>query len=464
MRRTGLLLMALTFGLAALALWGAKGDAGQLKNSRREPANNGWVQVKLAGTPMEIGYQHGYLLAKEIIDNRAAIRLELTHESRDWKFYRTTAETILWPRVDAEYQEEMRGIVAGVKARGESIDLWDVVVMNAFLELPYYVNLLKKQAGEPPKPVAERCSAFVATGSYTKDGGVVLGHNNWTSYLTATRWNIVFDITPAKGSRMLMDGMPGLIHSGDDFGVTSAGLLITETTISGFQGFDVTGVPEFARARKAMQYAASIDDFARLMQEGNNGGYANNWLVADRKTGEIASLELGLKNVKLQRTKDGFFVGANFPVDPVLAKEETTFDLADSGLSPNARRARWGQLMSHYKGQITLGMGQRFLGDHLDSVTGKEDANERTLCGHNDLSPRGLKGWVPAYSPAGTAQAKVSDGKMAERMMFSASLGHSCGIGFRAKEHLKAHPEFGYQRDLLRDMPSQPWTEFEVLQ
>ncbi len=49
------------------------------------------------------------------------------------------------------------------------------------------------------------------------------------------------------------------------------------------------------------------------MKDGNNGGYANNWLLADRKTKEIASLELGLKNVTLQRTMDGYFVGCEFP-------------------------------------------------------------------------------------------------------------------------------------------------------
>ena len=69
--------------------------------------------------------------------------------------------------------------------------------------------------------------------------------------------------------------------------------MITETTISQFHGFDPNGVPEFVRARKAMQYSNSIDDFARIMKDGNNGGYANDWLIADRNTGEIASLELG---------------------------------------------------------------------------------------------------------------------------------------------------------------------------
>lgn len=78
--------------------------------------------------------------------------------------------------------------------------------------------------------VPERCSAFIATGDYTKDGKIVMAHNAWTSYLDGQRWNIVFDIVPEKGNRIFMDGLPGVIHSGDDFGINSAGMMITETT------------------------------------------------------------------------------------------------------------------------------------------------------------------------------------------------------------------------------------------
>ncbi len=109
----------------------------------------------------------------------------------------------------------------------------------------------------------------------------MIAHNNWSEYKEGSRWNIIFDIAPAQGHRILMDGMPGLIHSGDDFGVNSAGIAITETTIGYFSGFDPKGIPEFVRARKAMQYSSSIDDYARIMKDGNNGGYANTWLVAD---------------------------------------------------------------------------------------------------------------------------------------------------------------------------------------
>ena len=342
------------------------------------------------------------------------------------------------------------------------MDVWDIVAMNAWLELPYYDKFLSK--GTPASTGAagpgDHCSAFVATGSYTKDGRVVIGHNNWTSYSSGERWNIVFDILPAKGSRIMMDGAAGLIHSGDDFGVNQAGILITETTISGFSGFDPNAVPEFVRARKAMQYAASIDDFARIMKDGNNGGYANTWLVADRKTNEIASLELGLKNVTLLRTKDGFYVGSNFPSDPKLVKEETDFDVNDKGKSENARHARWLALMDQNRGKIDVAAGQKFLGDHFDSYEGKTDASERTLCGHIEVSPRGMGTWQAPYAPAGAVQNKVTDAAGAEKMSLTAALGHSCGISYKSTEHLAKHPEFAWMKDILRDMPARGWARF----
>ena len=93
-----------------------------------------------------------------------------------------------------------------------------------------------------------------------------------------------------------MDGYPGVIASDDDFGINSAGMMITETTITGFSLFDPNGIPEFVRARKAMQYANSIDDYVRIMLDGNNGGYANDWLLADNKTRRNRALRAGAED------------------------------------------------------------------------------------------------------------------------------------------------------------------------
>ena len=291
-----------------------------------------------------------------------------------------------------------------------------------------------------------------------------MAHNNWTSYMTGERWRIIFDIQPTHGHRILMDGFPGVIASDDDFGINSDGLMVTETTITQFEGWDPNGKPEFMRARKALQYAASIDDYTRIMLDGNNGGYANDWLIGDRKTGEIAQLELGLKAYKLWRTKDGVFAGSNWARDPKVLKLDTPhFDPNDMQTSPNARRARWDQLLNENKGKIDVALAQQMLGDHFDTYEKKTDANERTLCGHVDANERGVSiwSWGPYY-PGGAVQGKATDSTMTKDMQFVARMGHPCGADFSAKPFLAAHPEFAWQQPYLQDMKAGPWTFFSA--
>jgi len=464
MRRTSVFFaVALFLGLGFTLVSSDPKHDPRLSRASRMPERNGWIPVHLEGSPAEIGYQHGFLLASEIADDFKDISAEMTHdEKKDWGFFRRVAQDVLWPHVEQQYRDELNGIVEGQKARGGKLDIWDVVAMNAWLELPYYDKWYNNAHPGQPAGVGpgDHCSAFVATGSYTKDGRIVIGHNNWTSYSSGERWNIIFDIVPAKGHRILMDGQAGLIHSGDDFGLNDAGIVITETTISGFDDFNPEGIPEFVRARKAMQYAESVEDFARIMKEGNNGGYANTWLVADRKNNEIGSLELGLKNVTFQHTTDGFYVGSNFPADPKLIREETDFDVNDKSRSENARHTRWLQLMQENKGKIDVATGERFLSDHFDTFANKTQASERTLCGHVDLSPRGMGTWQAPFAPAGAVQNKITDAAGAAKMSFIAALGHACGLNFKASDELAKHPEFGWMQDILHDMPARPWTRF----
>jgi len=466
--KTALLLVAppLLFVAISLASREPQTDP-RLKNASRRPEKSGWTFVHVEGTPAEVGFQHGYLLAREIAESFKVTQLELTHDNnKSWGFFRHAAQEMMWPHIEPEYRDELKGIAEGAAAHGVKVDVWDVVAMNASMEWSYYVHEYDKEHGiKSPASVTAppHCSAFIATGSYTKDGRVVIGHNNWTQYLDGERWTIIFDIVPTKGQHFIMDGYPGFIHSGDDFGINTSGMMITETTISNFYGWDPNGIPEFVRGRKALQYAASIDDFVGIMKDGNNGGYANNWLVADRKTNEIADLELGLKNVNVQRTKDGYFVGSNFPVNAKMTSEETDFPVKDLSYSSNARRVRWEQLMKENKGKIDVAAGERFLADHYDTYDKKEQPGERTLCGHIDLSPRGDMPWLPAYGIGGAVINKVTDSAMAEKLTLAAAAGHACGFHFKAAEHLRKHPEFNWQKEYLKDMNSYPWATFSAI-
>ena len=451
-----------------LAVSCSKRTEGPLRNSSRLE-KNGWIMVRLEGSPRDIGYQHGWHLAAEIDEAVRMFGFYLEKATnRSWSFYRESAERMFWPKLDQEYKDEIAAIAEGVNARlkKHACDPIDITAVNGWIELAwYYVPSLEEKIkpGAGDKKAPGYCSAFIATGNATADGKIVMGHNSWVEYIVGERWNVILDITPEQGHRIVMDALPGYIHSGDDFVINDAGILYTETTISQFKGFKEDGTPEFMRARKAAQYANSIDDFVRIMSEGNNGAYANDWLIGDLKTNEIAKLELGLKHRPVWKTKDGFFIGSNFAQDPTFIAEETTFDPKDETQSVLVRKKRWETLMRENTGKIDAEAAKAFEADHIDASTGAVAANGNVLCGHVDTDPKGVPefSWAPSF-PGGSVQGKVTTAALARNLAFWARMGHPCGQDFIASAYFEKHPEFQWQDAFLRDMTSHPWTLFEA--
>lgn len=460
-------LFCITLAVICYSCTSSKKSEDRLGKASRED-KNGWVYVHLEGSPGNIGYQHGYLLANEIDTNIRAMAYFLEHETKkDWQFYRQCAQNFLWGKLEKEYKDEINGIVAGLQAQKKNYDSLDITALNAMEELAYYYvpQLMdKEKPGSGNNKAPGNCSAFIATGSYTKDGKIVIGHNNWTSYLVGQHWNVIADIVPEKGYHMMMDCMPGFIHSGDDFVITSNGILITETTITQFKGFDTTGIPEFMRARKAAQYANSIDDVINIFTTGNNGGYANDWLIGDTKTNEVAKLELGLKISRVWRSKDTAIIGSNFASDPKLIAEETTFDVNDKTTSPNGRRLRMEQLLQvDLKGKLDAETGKQVEADHYDALQSKNANNKCVVCGHVDEDPKGCMEWDwPTYYPGGAVQGKVTTADLAKDMKFWAHMGHPCGQDFIGATFFQKHPEYNWQSKYLTNMIAYPWTLFEA--
>jgi hypothetical protein len=448
--------------------------------------HDGWIFAHVEGAPERIGFQHGWLLANEIDALLTDMKRVAPHESeKPWTFYRESAQRIFWPRVPDELRAEIRGIVAGARARGKVLDEWDIVGANAFLEIAwYYIPKLRQpiggagpvgasesgggvfpavRAASVRRKPAGMCSAFIATGSFTAGGRVVMAHNAWVSYWLGRRWNVILDVAPTSGHRFIMDALPGFVHSGDDFYLSDSGLMVTETTITEFRGFDPLAVPEFVRARRAIQSADSIDQWIEIMSRESNGAYANDWLIGDRRSGDIAQLENGLRNQPVWRKKDGYFVGANFASDPKLIAEETTYKVRAAS-SMEARRRRWEQLMAEHKGKIDVEMAKRFLADHYDVVTQKDQPGVHTLCGHGDLDAEARPEWdEQPFSPNGAVSSKVSDSDLASRLELWAAAGHACGIRFSSASFVAAHPEFAWQKPILGDLPAGPWALFAPL-
>jgi hypothetical protein len=382
----------------------------------------------------------------------------------EWSWVVERGAGLLTAKIDAENLAELDGMVEGLAAAGIRTSRAELVAYNAQIELFDYWwpgELKKLKEGPATVAVRESCSAFVATGSWTRGGGVVLGHNTHASYAVALP-NVVVDVAPEKGHRILMQTAPGWIHSGTDFFVTDAGLVGAETTMGGVHGFDPGGIPEFSRMRRAAQDADGIDAWVEIMKRGNNGGYANAWLLGDVNTGEIARLELSLKNAVLERTRDGYFAGSNVPASLRILRHETDLHEEDVRRSGVARGVRLKQLLSRARGSIDVEKAKRFEADHRDVWKGTDRPGSRGLCAHYEDDPDPASAWAAPRAPAGAIDAKVVDARMAKELSFAARWGSGCGRAFDAAAFLAAQPQFDWMAGILKSRPSRPWVVFRA--
>ncbi len=428
---------------------------------------NGWIRVHTEGGPYRLGYQNGYLLAAEVADLMPRIRHYVRHTWDDWAFFRQAAQDLYQPRIPEEYAEELAGVLAGLRAAGiEGIDLLDIIALNGYFDTSssYYYwrkaeDARRQGLRQPPMEEHGGCSALCATGSYTADGGVVVAHNTWVGYMVAD-WRVLIDVHPEHGHRFFMQSWPGTIHSGTDFYINDQGLVVTETTITGTVTMRPEGTPYFVRARSAIQRAGSIDQWMDEMRRDNNGGYANDWMIADARGGEIAVLEMATEHERVWRTTDGCFVGCNVAQDPQV-RTETRFDYDDPGNACNARHLRWSRLVEQRRGQIDAAVARAAMADHLDVRSGTDRPGRASLCGHVEMEEQGLPewDWGPSY-PGGAIDGLVTDRALAAKGQLWAHWGKPCDTPYRAAPHLDAHPAYAWQRPFARDLDPYPWTLF----
>jgi hypothetical protein len=406
----------------------------------------GWLYVHIEGAPYERGYQHGYLLAREIEQyiDRGASQLDAKSKVTAWNNGRTVANALFLRGFDKEILTEMKGIAegaaaAGAKVNGRTIDLVDVVTLNTITELGELrsampmtpsglegLNLMKPRydASKTDVPVTARCSAFAATGKATRDGKMVIAHVTMWPLTLAEQTNIMLDVVPTEGHRLLMQSYPGGIQSGTDWYQNDVGVVLTETTIRQ-SPFNMEGTPVAYRARKAIQYGDSVAKVVELLSTRNNGLYTNEWIVGDSRTNEIAMLELGTYKTKLYSSAknewfggtEGFYWGCNnakdlnvrleYAPDPHGAPEDLPF-------VPASRDIKWQEMYQTYKGKIDEGFAALAFrtaplvsSSTMDAKIATSDMGKRMMMWALFGKPN-QREWVP--SPMQKEQFAANDG------------------------------------------------------
>ena len=257
----------------------------------------------------------------------------------------------------------------------------DVVTLNTITELGELngampmtpsglegLNLMKPRydASKTDVPITARCSAFAATGKATRDGKMVIGHLTMWPLTLAEQTNIMLDIVPTEGHRMLMQSYPGGIQSGTDWYQNDVGVVLTETTIRQ-SPFNREGTPVAYRARRAIQYGDSVAKVVELLSTKNNGLYTNEWIVGDARgpTGSRCwssgtyktKLYSSAKNEWFGGT-EGFYWGCNNAKDLNVRLEyvpDPHGEPEDLPFVPGSRDIKWQQMYQSYKGKIDEG-------------------------------------------------------------------------------------------------------------
>lgn len=414
----------------------------------------GWISLHIYGEPFERGYAHGRLLYKEIRKNKKRFHYNVVHILKiTMSQYLDQCNREILPKIQKkfpEFYEEIRGISAGCKSRGVSFSTAELVGWNSIESLHFSHNA-------EPDSLQDKCSAFIATGDATEKGDIVMAHNTHSPFIVAQSFCVVMYVTPQEGMPFVMQTAAGFIASTTDWFLCSSGIIGCETTISSMNYRPSFGIPYFCRIRQAMQYGKTLDDYVRIMKKDNAGDYACSWQFGDIHTGEIMLLELGLREHSVQRTKNGVFYGMNSAMDITLRSKETD-DIThyDMETSSGARNARWKQLLYEtYYGKINIDNARLMISDHYDVTRNKIHKGSLTLCKHLETEPHSLKG---PYFPAGCTDGKVVDSQLAKEMRFYGRFGSSCGRVFRAKEHIRQHPEYNYMKSILEDFPRTEWT------
>ena len=326
---------------------------------------------------------------------------------------------------------------------------------------------------------ADRCSAFMAVGDkYVAGGGIICAHITFDNFVMGQFDNIILFMDTSVASttekpsyNILMQTFPGSIFSSTDFFVTSAKMMVTETTIGGFNAFELHA-PSCVRCRKAMQYSGTLDEYVKNLRENNSGDYANTWYVGhtlskDSKGNqrpEIMRIELGLKYVHVEKKTNGYFIGFNACYDPRIRNLECKNDgFFDIRRHSGARRVTLDMKIKEYTEgikRISATEAQLIISSHWDIYLEKDNPCSRTICSHYDLDKReyiSQESRPKPYQPRGSVDGKICSSDLCNKMQFLARWGNACGIDFKKDDFCTLHKQWEYQRAYLEDRLRKPW-------
>ena len=211
--------------------------------------------LQVWGTPSERGYAHGYMLAEDIVE---LVDIFSTDEAvmggrRDYEAIVESVSTLM--KIAPEYQEELRGMLAGIENR-----FGGQVHLRGLVRALVYEDLVTLNCISDLSPTFG--SAFAAWDSLTKNGGTVVGCAlDWHAIPGVAESQIVLvQRPPADGpglgwASVVWPGSIGCVN-----GMNAHGVTVTMLDVDlGHPDRDSGFVPRGLMVRKAIELRCERD-------------------------------------------------------------------------------------------------------------------------------------------------------------------------------------------------------------
>jgi len=246
----------------------------------------------MEGTPREMGFQHGRLLAKKIhhIAKEGYMARTLWQQGYT-REYVTAQSDRMEKHFAPEHIEEMKGIVEGLHAAGiDDITYEDIRLGVTSSELQHY---------GPDSPPA--CSNFACWGKWTTGGRLLHGRNlDWNIKGGAQDDAAILVRRPTGGTPFMIVGWAG--SAGGVSGMNASGITIGEmTSTSPDATFD--GLPLHLVMRRVLEEADNLQEAVDIVKEGPpTTGW--NFVIGDAKIPDGRALEVDAKACEVYAPMD----------------------------------------------------------------------------------------------------------------------------------------------------------------
>jgi len=336
-------------------------DHARVLSAARIARHDGLTALYLAGTPYEMGYQHG-VLARDLIHGFRQAAYDYVNSqlpvprwlARPLLFFHSAA---YWPTIPAGLTQEMRGI-----ADGAGVHPIEVLVSTAIWEM-FLVS---------------GCSEFAAVGPVTADGTLLHGYNYdlmrpehalIQPYLAAICYR------PSTG--LQSQGLPFFTVNtvgsvGANAGMNAAGISVAwdNTNLRDDEltrGIGLPMVPFIITLRRLLQGAQTLDEAIRTVAGSLPRSLGDIIVIGSAHERRAVALETAGRLHAVREMQDGVVWSTNCFRSPELAPHDRRGDgrglVEDAAWQHFPRYTAYSHLFEAHRGQLTPAIAADFLRD-----------------------------------------------------------------------------------------------------